>query len=109
MKTLRNIIVLFVLTISYTAYGQGSCDYKQMIAKIDSISKARNIEDGMVRFHRVTSSGESTTTESSALSRKQKYSFDGQFLVIGSSYFNMEKLLFFNIRKDYIEFYFQGY
>ncbi len=80
-----------------------------MIAKIDSISNARNIENGMVKFHRVTSYGESSTTDSYGLTKKQKFSFDGQFLVIGSSYFNMDKLLFFFIREDYIDFYFQGY
>ena len=109
MKILRNIAILFVLAIGFTAYGQGDCDYKQMIAKIDSISKARAIENGMVKFHRVTSNGESSTTDSYGLTKKQKFSFDGQFLVIGSSFFNMDKLLFFFIREDYIDFYFQGY
>lgn len=109
MKILRNIIVLFVLMIGCSAYGQGDCGYKQMIAKIDSISKARNIENGMVKFHRVTSNGESSTTDSYDLTKKQKFSFDGQFLVMGNSYFNMNKLLFFFIRQDYIDFYFQGY
>ena len=106
---MKNIIVLFVLMIGFTAYGQGDYGNKQMILKIDSISKARNIENGMVKFHRVTSIGESTTTDSYDLTRKQKFSFDGQFLVIGNSYFNMNKMLFFIIRQDYIDFYFQGY
>jgi len=109
MKILRSIIILFVLAIGFTAYGQGDCDYKQMIAKIDSISKSRNIENGLVQYNRVTSIGESTNTEGYALSRKQKFSFDGQFLVMGSSYFNMDKLLFFFLKEDYIIFYFQGY
>ncbi len=109
MKILRNVIVLFVLLIGYSAYGQSDCDCKQMIAKIDSIAKARNIENGIVKFHRVTSNGDSSTTNDFDLSKKQKFSFDGQFLVVGNSYFNMDKLLFFFIRKDYIDFYFQGY
>jgi hypothetical protein len=106
---MKIITVLFVLIIGFTAYGQEECGYKQMTAKIDSIAKARNIENGIVKFHRVTSNGESSTTDSYDLTKKQKFSFDGQFMVMGNSYFNMNKLLFFIIRQDYIDFYFQGY
>ncbi len=109
MKLMRNGLILWLLLLGFISYSQSNADYKEMIAKIDSISSAKNIENGMVKFHRVTSYGESTATNSYDLTRKQEFSFDGPFLVIGSSYFNLEKLLFFFVREDHIEFYFQGY
>ena len=98
---------LIFLTIP-VVNGQTDCT-KDLIHKIDSISKSKNIENGKIQFHRVTSLGDATSTDSYSLSRKQKFSFDGPFLIMGDNYYNMNKLLFFFIKEDYIEFYFQGY
>jgi hypothetical protein len=110
MNSKRVFAVIVMLTfVLINVFGQDDCSYKTLVAKIDSIMKVKNIELGMVKFHRVTSAGESTTTESYVLNKKYKFVFDGPFLVVGGSYYNLNKLLFFFIREDYIEFYFQGY
>ncbi len=80
-----------------------------MITKIDSISKAKGIERGLVRYHEVTSTFDKTSTWETKLTSINKFKFDGQFLVIEDTYFNLDKLLYFYIKKDYFEFYFQGY
>ena len=73
MKAIIVIIFLTVQSVGLCIYGQNNCSYKQMISKIDSISKVKKIEFGMVKFHRVTSSGESTSTDSYAITKKQKF------------------------------------
>lgn len=109
MRTLKKFTLVIILSLGFNVYGQDNCSYQQMIAKIDSISKVKNIEQGIIKFYRVSSIGESTRTESYTLSAKRVYKFDGPFLVVEGSYFNMDKLLFFFVKEDYIEFYFQGY
>ncbi|TAJ11641.1 hypothetical protein DMA11_16080 [Marinilabiliaceae bacterium JC017] len=109
MKIVRNGVVLFFLIMGFTAYGQDNCNYKSMIAKIDSISKAENIEIGKVKILYVTNQFDHTQTEKKSLTDKSKFHFDGQFLVIENKYFNINKLLYFYVDDGVIEFFFQGY
>jgi len=107
MKILKTIIVLIVLNIGYAAYGQN--DYKQMIAKIDSISKADSIIKGKVKILFVTTRFDNTETEQKSLTNVDNFHFDGPFLVIEDKYFNLNKLLYFYIEDGVLEFLFQGY
>lgn len=109
MKILRNGFTLFVLIIGFTAYGQDDCNYKQMITTVDSISKAKNIEIGIVKILFVTNTFDNTVTDQKSLTKVSKFHFDGQFLVIENKYFNINKLLYFYIKDGILEFFFQGY
>ncbi|HLO61287.1 MAG TPA: hypothetical protein VK179_21225 [Bacteroidales bacterium] len=108
MKAIFFIIAIVLVSASLPCQGQNQ-DIRKMISLIDSISSVKKMDLGIVHFHRISSNGESSSTESFVLSKKQPFKFEGQFLVMGGSYFNLEKLLFFFIREDYIDFYFQGY
>jgi hypothetical protein len=107
-KKIVGIVLVLFCTLTM-AYSQVNGSTGSMIQKIDSISKVKKITNAKVYFHRVSSTGSSTTTDPFSLTGKQIFKFDGEFMVMGNSYFNMNKLLFFYIQKDYIEFYFQGY
>jgi len=109
MKIFRNLLVFIVLIIGFTAYGQDDCSYRQLVTKIDSISKAKNIEIGEVKILFVTNTFDKTDTDSKSLTKKSKYRFDKQFLVIDDKYFNINKLLYFYIKDDVLVFFFQGY
>jgi hypothetical protein len=89
------------------AFGQRDCNCKQMILTIDSIAKSRNIENATMKYKSPTTFMDKPTLENSSLSKIQKFHFQGQFLVIGDSYYNLEKLLYFNIKENYIEFFIQ--
>jgi len=60
-------VILPLLALIFLCFGsikgQMDCQNNALIHKIDSISKAKNIENGMIKFHRVTSIGETTSTE----------------------------------------------
>jgi len=109
MKILKSSIVLFVLFFGFNSYGQDNCNYKEMTTKIDSISRLKNIELGRINILFVTNTFDKTDTDEKRLTKESKFHFDGQFLVIENKYFNMNKLLYFYIKKDVLEFYFQGY
>jgi hypothetical protein len=109
MKILRNSFVLFVLIFGFNSYGQDNCNYKEMTTKIDSISRVKNIELGTIKILDVTNAFGKTITMQRILTKESKFHFDGQFLVTENKYFNINKLLYFYIRKDVLEFYFQGY
>lgn len=109
MKTSKILIVLFVLSIGYNAFGQDECNYRGIITKIDSISKARNIETGKVKILFVSNSFDKTDTEQKNLTKVAPFSFDGRFLVIEDKYFNLDKLLYFYIKEGVFEFFFEGY
>jgi hypothetical protein len=109
MKDLKTFIFLFVLSLGFTVYGQDNSSCKQMIATIDSISKANDIKTGHVITLMVTSSFGSTDTGWNKITQENTFRFDGQFLVIENKYFNMNKLLYFYTKEDNITFFFQGY
>ncbi|MEN9443236.1 MAG: hypothetical protein RIS47_126 [Bacteroidota bacterium] len=109
MRILRNSLFLILLIIGFTAYGQDDCNYKQMITKIDSISKAKKIELGKVKILLVTNTFDKTDTDQKNLTKEGKFHFDGQFLVIEDKYFNTSKLLYFYISDGVLVFFFQGY
>ncbi|MBN2350668.1 MAG: hypothetical protein JXJ22_17660 [Bacteroidales bacterium] len=101
------IVALFLASLFASA--QNHCSCKEMIGKIDSIAKNSNIDTGVILYNEVSSRFDNTYTDVTTLSNKGKFVFDGNFLVIDNKYFNLEKLLYFKIEKDYFKFYFQGY
>lgn len=82
-------------------HGQCGCNVDRMIDKIDSISNVKNIHLGQVIFNK------STNDLGQMWSEKSEFRFDGDFLVLNEVYYNMNKLLYFSIKKKYIEFAFQ--
>lgn len=109
MKTLRKIVVFLILLTGFSAYGQNNCGYQQIITTIDSISKVKNIETGIVKVFYITNLFDETKTTIENLTYKSRFYFDGQFLVIENKYFNINKLLYFCVEEDIIEFFFQAY
>jgi len=102
------VLLVFGLSIS-VAYGQSDCKYKKIIEKIDSISNVMGIYTGEVIINQITTSLGKTDTSPSSISKIGKFSFDGQFLVIENKYFNIKKLLYFEIKKKKIMFFLQAY
>lgn len=80
-----------------------------MIAKIDSISDARNTKLEIIKAPLITNRFDNTTTEQSNLTKIGYFNFDGNLLVLDDKYFNINKLLNFYIKQGVFEFYFQGY
>lgn len=101
MKKKLSIAAICLLTV-LSVQGQCDCNVGRMIHKIDSISHADSIFTGQVIFNKSTDDlGEMTG------SFKSEFKFDGDFLILGGVYYNMSKLLYFTIKKKYIEFVFQ--
>ena len=107
----KKIITLFITFISVHSflYAQSEKSHINLISQIDSIASANNIEFCTVNINMVTTKFNDTATASYSLEKKGKFSFDGQFLIAGNTYFNLYKLLYFSLKEDYIEFVFQGY
>lgn len=95
--------------IGSSVCGQSNNHQKQMIAKIDSISDARNVKLGIIKAPLITNRFDNTTTEQNNLTKTGYFHFDGNFLVMDDKYFNIDKLLYFYIKQGVFEFYFQGY
>jgi len=122
MKTKIYFIFLFVLLISISVSGQKNCSASKLASQIDSISKAQNLDLGQVKYHRIVSSGaNSSTTQSTPITQKGKFKVEGCLLIIGNSYYNLNKLLYFRIMEEtdkknkekanvkYFVFFFQAY
>jgi hypothetical protein len=103
------ILIFILFTAISSSFAQAPSSADKMIMKIDSISRATHISTGVVKSYQVGAIGDKTATDDTMLSKREKFVFDGPFLVIGEKYFNMDKLLFFAIRNDYFEFYLQSY
>lgn len=103
MKLLLQLSIVLLITIVKVdlASAQCDCSIKQMITQIDSIANSRNIKLGRVVFNKTASDEEADWT------LKLSYKFEGEFLVLDDTYYNLNKLLCFIIRKDYFEFAFQ--
>lgn len=109
MGTLRNCIVLLALAVGLNAHGQDSCSFERMITTIDSIATAKGIELGQVNILFITNTFDKTDTDPKSLTKKRKFHFEGQFLVIDDKYFNINKLIYFRVKGRVLEFFFQGY
>lgn len=111
MKKCNFIICFILLIICISTTAQNDVSNNRIIAKIDSIAKVKNIEEGVVMFNRLKLNngtyGLNGQNESYKYSLKQKFEFDGPFIVFNESYFNIEKLLYFVVWEDYFEFHFQ--
>lgn len=108
LKPILIFISILFTAISYS-FAQSPSSAGKMILKIDSISRVTHITTGVVKSYQVGAIGDKTATDDTMLSKREKFVFDGPFLVLGGKYFNMDKLLFFFIRDDYFEFYIQSY
>lgn len=110
MKT-KNIIalIIFIIIGINTARCQENISSKEMIQKIDSVATSNNIIKGVVNILFITNTFDNTHTRTKSITNVKNFSFDGQFLVIENKYFNINKLLYFEVLNDRIEFYFQGY
>ncbi len=81
----------------------------KLISQIETMATENGITRAEVMFHRVNSLGESTITTLATLAKRDDFRFEGIFLVIDDTYFNIEKLLFFKLQIGYIQFVFQAY
>jgi len=121
MKTKIYFIFLFVLLISISVSGQKNCSASKLASQIDSISKAQNLDLGQVKYNRIVSDLDASTTQSTPITQKGKFKVEGCLLIIGNSYYNLNKLLYFRIMEDtdkknkekakvkYFAFFFQAY
>lgn len=108
VKTITGLILLLFIGIS-NLWGQENLSGLQLIQKIDSISINENINKGEVKILYVSNIFDNTETREKSLTKVAHFKFDGIFLVIDDKYFNINKLLYFCVRNEKIEFYFQGY
>ena len=110
---MRNIMkvgcIAILLMMHAIVSGQERDVAAQLRMEIDSIAKVHNLTEGIVNFHRIGSRFDNTYTDTETLSIRDAFDLKGQFLVIGTGYYNLNKLLFFKVKQNYIEFYFQGY
>lgn len=95
------LIIITCLLVICSVHAQCDCTVIRMINKIDSISHVSNITIGQVVFNK------STSDLGQIWSDKSEFRFDGDFLVLNGVYYNMNKLLYFSVKKKYIEFVFQ--
>lgn len=110
MRNRKLLLSVLILIAGFSlSYGQCECSNKQMIVKIDSIAKARKIIQAKVYFNEVTNRFNLTATESRTLTDKDVFTFEGNFLVVDDHYFNLNKLLYFEVAVDHLAFFFQGY
>lgn len=98
-----------LLILHSVLYGQEGNATTQLRMEIDSIAKSYSIEKGTVYYRQVSSMFDNTSTSRSELSKMGKFVLHGQFLIFGNEYYNLSKLLYFVVKEDSIEFYFQGY
>jgi hypothetical protein len=82
---------------------------REIIRKIDSIAVSRNITEANVFFNTIGNVFDRPAGASTVVTSRDHFSFDGPFLVIDGTYFNMEKLVYFKIRDNSFAFYLQGW
>ena len=109
MNLLRKGIILILLFLGNMAYCQENSELSKIITKIDSISDANGTRLGKVKILHITNTFDNTVTDEKSLTKVGYFKFDGQFLVIEEKYFNISKLLYFQIKNGIFEFYFQAY
>ncbi len=111
MRNLKFSILLLLLVIGVSAYGQNKQlpNGELLVATIDSIAKAKNIKYGEVKVLQITNVFDKVDTIKKELARHDKFRFEGQFLVIDKKYFNINKLLYFEIEYSRIVFFFEAY
>ena len=107
--TVRILILMISLTLPIITYGQSDSFIENMIEKIDSIADVNKIDNAKIYFNKISSYGDETVTINYCVAKEQKFYFDRIFLVVNDKYFNMDKLLYFTIKENYLEFYFQSY
>ncbi|AWG22104.1 hypothetical protein FFWV33_11575 [Flavobacterium faecale] len=95
------------MIITLTSYAQTTNTNNLTISKIDSIAKSKNITVATINYRSLTMFNDRQILDNSTLVKKQKFYFDGPFLVLDNYYFAIDKMFYFLIKDDYIEFYFQ--
>jgi len=92
------LIVIFILFLSISTFCQDNNLIKSNIETIDSIAKANKIVFAEVVTNSITSNDGQVWT------KKGEFKFVGNFLMLHGKYYNMDKLLYFYIKDDYIGF-----
>ncbi|MFN8206576.1 MAG: hypothetical protein U0T82_04115 [Bacteroidales bacterium] len=105
---------IFCLTLQLIAGGsllqaQDNPNCREIIRKIDSIAVSRNITEANVFFNTIGNVFDRPSGGFTIVTRRDQFSFDGPFLVMGGTYFNMEKLVYFKIRDNSFDLYLQGW
>ena len=108
-KNIAGLVVAFFVYAGSTKAQENIISFK-LIQKIDSIAKAENITQAEIKTFLVSSRFDNTATDDNYnLSKKDKFYFDGPFIVIDGTYFNVNKLLYFRKKANAFVFFFQGY
>lgn len=102
------VTISFLALYSFT-YSQNNYSNDELIQKIDSISKVKNVVKAKVKTLFVTNSFDKTDTDKKSITDVENFYFDGPFLVIENKYFNLNKLIYFYIEKNHFVFFFQAY
>ena len=106
----RKMILLVLLTFSLTIlHGQTISSPSRIVQTLDSIAKAKHITKAEANFKLISGTSDGTYSTDKSMSGVDVFRFEGPFIVIGTSYFNTEKLTSFFIFKDYFVLYFQVY
>jgi len=106
----KSFLLLCFVSLTIGLYSQNTSSAKAMAQKIDSIAKVNDITKCEVKMNYVTTTMDKTQTEEKQIVRSKKtFKFDGEFLVFDDTYFNLNKLLYFTVKRNEIEFFFQGY
>ena len=116
-RTINNgclvIVLLLMTTVVIYAQGLGTSNTQRIVAQIDSIKKHSNIELASVCFKEVDNFQNNTSTYTECPVKSQKFSMHNGFLEIGKAFYNLDKLLYFEIeddnRRKSLIFYFQYY
>jgi len=99
-----SLITTIILISCQFSFSQESKNVDDMISQIETIVSEQNIYKGSAKIQYI----KDPFTKSATLCSKEIFHFEGQFLVMDDLYINMQKLLYFRIKKNYIEFYFEG-
>lgn len=91
-------LVIFIVFLSFGAYCQDNNRIKSNIETIDSIAKTNNILLAKIETNSATDDKDQERT------KKGEFVFVGNFLLLRDVYYNMDKLLYFYIKNDYIVF-----
>lgn len=94
---MKKLILIVLVTFFVTnAFCQNEDIVEKNIETIDSIAKANNITMIKVIYN------STTTNDGQDWTKKGEFEFVGNFLVLHGIYYNLDKLLYFYIKDDYI-------
>lgn len=113
---LANLIIIFIFcSPSLCAQSLETPNTNRIKAQIDSIVTTLDIEAASVCFKMIDNFQDNTHTTTKCTIFRKSFIIHNGFLEFESSFYNLDKLLYFTIEKDsrtkkpYLEFYFQYY